>query len=64
MRTVSGGKWTADGRWVVVGDLVPGVEVILFDPHNAMRYTGAVDIGMFIWDIQDCHDFIKANQED
>lgn len=35
---VSGGKWTADGRWVVIGPMIEGgPDTIVFDPSNGMN---------------------------
>lgn len=33
LRILSGGHWTVDGRWVVVGTMY-GREVIVFDPRT------------------------------
>jgi hypothetical protein len=50
MRVVSGGKWTIDGRWVVISKWY-GVESIVFDPDNGDPF----------WDIADCHEFIRTH---
>lgn len=52
MRIVSGGKWTADGRWVVLGHwLSQDYESIIFDPGNGDPWL----------DIQDCIQYTQEN---
>lgn len=51
MRITCGGKWTIDGRWVVVGQMFDdGPTVILFDPSNNDPWL----------DLADCWDFVKT----
>jgi hypothetical protein len=55
MRIVCGGKWTTDGRWVVVGTWNASWgtldDVILYDPNNGNPFC----------DIWDCREWIKEN---
>jgi hypothetical protein len=48
-RIVCGGKWTIDGRWVVVAPW-HGRERIVFDPGNGDPWI----------DLWDCLDYTKA----
>lgn len=58
LRIVSGGRWTQDGRWVVVGVMVEGgPEVIVFDPCNGMK--DAADWTMALVDLHDCMHFVQ-----
>lgn len=60
MRITSGGRYTIDGRWVVVGSMFEdGPEVILFDPHNADFYPTDPDPMIQLLDIRDCQQWIK-----
>lgn len=45
---MSGGKWTIDGRWVVVAP----DDSIAFDPHNGSH--------PFL-DLRDCREWIKTH---
>ena len=58
MRIVCGGRWTQDGRWVVVGPMMEGgPEVIVFDPCNGMK--GPDDWTMAHVDLMDCFLFVR-----
>jgi hypothetical protein len=54
MKIVSGGKWTNDGRWVVIGPFMGhfNVIVILFDPDNGDPWS----------DLFDCEKFVRKTQ--
>lgn len=60
MRIISGGKWTGDGRWVVVGPWTSAhlnetfPEVIVFDP----AFAGNPWQGL-----QECIDWVKEQME-
>lgn len=56
MRVVSGGKFTIDGRWVVVGKWYGDFESIVFDPDNGP--------GWELLDLRDCMDFVKEHEND
>jgi hypothetical protein len=52
LRIISGGRWTLDGRWVVIGPMY-GTTMIVYDPGNGDPWT----------DIQDCLRFVRENDE-
>lgn len=62
LRIVCGGRWTVDGRWVVVGTMMEGgPEVILFDPANGME--GPDDTELAWIDLHDCFAWIRDVQQ-
>lgn len=62
LRIVCGGRWTQDGRWVVIGSMFQdSPEVILFDPGNGMK--GAEDVEMAWMDLQDCLAWVRSQEQ-
>lgn len=64
LRIVSGGHWTTDGRWVVVGPWVEGgLDCILFDSDPGYRLEPD-DTLMLLVGLQDCIDFVKEKEQE
>lgn len=54
MRIVSGGRFTIDGRWVVVARVYGSFESIVYDPDNGPGWE---------WlDLMDCLNFVKGEE--
>lgn len=53
MRIVSGGRWTIDGRWVVVAHVWGDFESIVFDPDNGDPWM----------DLHECIAFRREHEE-